>query len=82
MPRLTVRGSDIRSDQTTPGETLTSSSSLLSLSLMPALDRIADSSQAARQLPKSAKPGNSISIGGCDLIDILRFAKPLLLLYC
>jgi hypothetical protein len=56
MPRLTVRGSDIRSDQTTPGETLTSSCSLLSLSLMPALDRIADQSQAARQLRKVPNP--------------------------
>ena len=52
MLRLTVRGSDIRSDQTTLSETLTSFSSLLSLSLMPALDRIADSSQTAHQLRK------------------------------
>jgi hypothetical protein len=77
MLRLTVRGSDIRSDQTTPSETLTSSSSLLSLSLMPALDRIADSSQTAHQLRKVPNP--EIPIGGCDLIDTLQFAKSLLL---
>src|SRR5258706_7572216 len=52
MLRLTVRGSDNPSDQTALSETLTSSSSQLSLSPMSALDRIADSSQTARQVRK------------------------------
>jgi hypothetical protein len=50
MLRLTFRWSDSRSDQTALSETLTSSNSLLSLSPMPALDRIADSSQTARRV--------------------------------
>ncbi len=64
-----------RADQMGLSETLTSSSSLLSLLPMSALDRIADSIQTARQVrkvpkaemrcrlycPKSAKSGNALS---------------------
>ncbi len=51
-----VRGSDIRADQTTLIETPTSSSPLLSLSPMPALCRISDSSQQRAKYEKCQIP--------------------------
>ncbi len=54
MLRLTVRGSNCRSDQTALSETLTSSSSLLSLSPMSALDLHCGLKSNSAPSPKSA----------------------------